>query len=242
MSNNPILFNDVLGDSARIFSWKGRMSNAQMQNNAQLLTKDLNAIFKKKFGWDNAFEVVEVTRKITGQMNYGYTFKKRTFDLGEKKEYFIVPNTDYNWNTHEYTKATFDVLRSKDMIDVLWREGGDPNANDGWQGNVGYNKGKPYSLGAITLNSNLSLFENVGSSKWTHGGVFLHETIWHKTELGYKEWEAPMSQKNENTMRDFFNLKTGNVSPLHKGGNYIEKQLSTDQEKERLENERAKTE
>jgi hypothetical protein len=166
---------------------------------ASLTVKDLNDIFKKKYGSENSKFVqpfsVEVVRLI--------------FDASKPPEVFyrILTSNSFDWNTDEYTAAIWDVMNADqritgDIVDM---------GNDKHQ--MGFNKSK----NSFIVHYELPLFaDETGlavSSRVSLGIVTIHELIYHKHQK-FSLWNQKHSQGSNALYNHFKNIKSGAYNPI----------------------------
>jgi hypothetical protein len=231
MGNNPLRYNDILGDT--VTTGYGE-SKEQVAN---IIVNDLNAIYEEEYGVKEAFVVESkiITNKVLinevkifEPSTWRNAFEEDQFVVIKKTQHYIVANNNVDsenfWNRDEYTAAMFDVTNSKDMIRIYIRSTG--NDIETKKGIAGYK--------SVELYTYLPNWSSVGSSTESLGGVLLHELVWHKHPLGAEEFKDP--NKGVKTMRNKYGLyhRFSPFDILHYGGNHVDDALNTEKEKERL--------
>ena len=204
-ANNPVIYIDP----------DGKEIVTPSKKQAEKLTTDLNKIYKDKYGADDAFQVKETkyTEKVRTNprtMNPKTWFQKAQYKTVEKTKYTVVGNSNFNWDTDKYTKAMADIMESKKQIrvNIVANNGGLrlPSGVNVKNFVKDLGGGYTYSPYQIYLSDGLSNYKPDTKSEHTLGGVALHELLYHIHSLGAQE-------KNPNTMRNYYNLKTGNSHP-----------------------------
>jgi hypothetical protein len=136
--------------------------------------------------------------------------------------YEIFGNDTFDWNSDDYSKAMKDIIDDDNVITVKFQKYNDkgqllldPKNPDIFGMGGGYVDGK-----TMYLSTDLSNYGEAGTKgkfayKWTKGGVFLHEGIYHLHDLGLAE-QGKMSNKymgtptyGPNIMRARYNTMTG---------------------------------
>ncbi len=226
---------------------------------AQKVAKDLNKIYSVNYGTEKpAFKVVTKTEVIkVKNPDYGLWDE---YGLGDDPEYidktversYITTNDDaMNWNTDEYTKETYDILNSENVV---------IKANE----NIGLGGGGNTSLDVFDIDPNLPMYGDPGTTgkfgkigkkccggKGTYsesiGIVFLHEVLFHKTKSGENDYKVgdAAGNKGPNKMRLQYNSPGGenwgeNGPTKHPGSNFYNPKIES--EKGKLGGQRAKTE
>ncbi len=196
--NNPLIFIDP--DGKRVVF--------RSREEAEYLVSDLNSIFNRVFGFENAFSVVQETR--TEEVD------------GEKVEvdiFRIVGNEDFDWNTNEHTQALQEVLAVDH--DIYGSLSGDGELLTGHRG------GRVLSESAFELSYLLPLDGEQGtvgfaSNPPNHslGGVALHEMLYHLHPQGvlddqrsvtFRGGGVSVTARGPNIMRARFQLRRGSV-------------------------------
>ncbi len=212
------------------------------KDEAEKAAADLNRLYAKQYGVSNAFTTV--TKDITVKAkNPAYGFLD-WIGIGDEPEFieqkmtvtYVVTNPDFNWNTDEYTKATFDVLNVNfDIVGDIIPDNGDQ-----------YKKLVKITIaglladrgGGLTLSSREFILSDAlkqyGEGGESIAGVMLHELLYHLHPLGDKEEQLPGSL---NRMKDQYQLPRGIP---HGSGDHNRTNWS-DGEMKRLDQERAKT-
>lgn len=197
----------------------GKKISLPTQNQATTIVNDLNAIYSDKYKVNNVFSVqkVNITKKVrTNDWNLtSPSTWKNIFIKPEYKE--VVVRTDYRIvKTSNFDKIKGDKYTNalSEMIDSKINVRGEIIADSKRGGNLGFLKG--YGGGLVTsstsfeLSDNLSKYGDKGTKgkfayKWSLGGVFLHENLYHLHTLGSKE----QFKEGANGMRKYYNSKTG---------------------------------
>ena len=210
---------------------------------AEKAAADLNRLYAKQYGVSNA--LTTVTKDITIQSkNPAYGFLD-WIGIGDEPEFieqkmavtYVVTNPDFNWNTDEYTKATFDVLNVNfDIVGDIIPDNGEEYKKLEKVTIAGlladFGGGKTLSSNKFVLSDALNEYGKGGEST---GGVMLHELLYHLHPLGQKEATLPGSS---NRMKDKYNLP--------RGTHHVPKDFGIGTrwpaaERSRLDQERAKT-
>jgi RHS repeat-associated protein len=203
-ANNPVKYVDINGDS---------IVNGSQQE-LQAIATDLNKIYKDKYGEDGAFSVAERTKtekvrtndwSIWDPSSWGNAFEKAEYETKETKSYALAANGDFDWNSDKYTSAMHDLISMKGdvYLDIVQDRGSGkvPFEIDGILKDYG---------GGFTKQSNWIILSNKLSpsdgsnkrTKWTIGGVAMHELLYHVHPQGQTE-------SSPNNMRTFYNMRTG---------------------------------
>ena len=206
-ANNPVKYIDINGDS---------VVNPSQQE-LQAVATDLNKIYKDKYGVDNAFSVVERVRPKKVRTNdwslwdpstWGNIFKEPEYENKEIKDYALAVNEDFDWETDKYASAMRDLISTRGDIylDIVKDRGSGkvPYEIDGILKD--YGGGYTKQSNWVLLSNKLSKSDGTNkSTKWTIGAVALHELLYHVHPGGKNEGGNP------NTMRRFYNLRTGKI-------------------------------
>ena len=182
---NPLVFVDEDGKEP-VFAKRAH---------AAAIVKDLNAIYKSKYGLDyNAFSVITVA----------------VSDQDDNITYTIGTNARFDWNSDDYTSHLFDILNVEQDYSVKLVE--IDNYGRTAQPDFGRTSKKIMRASwSIAVSTYASEYDPSSSnSNWTFGGIFLHEALYHLSVLGSIEFEAKGAEAT-NDMRIHYNLKTGQV-------------------------------
>jgi len=165
-----------------------------------------------------------------------YKNKDDAFSMKYNEEiggYEMVGNDTFDWNSDEYSKAMKDIIDDdKNVISVKFQKYNDkgqllydpkdPKSEKFGMGG-GYVNGKTIYLSTELFKYGIDKFTTGKfANKWTMGGVFLHEGIYHLHDLGRKEEGRATTQywntefKGPNIMRARYNSLTGR---FHNAGN-----------------------
>lgn len=194
---------------------------------AKAISIDLNKIYKSKYKKDGAFSVKERIRSskvrtndwsLTDPSTWSNIFSEPEYKTVEKRDYEIVTNDSFDFNTDKYTKALSEVINSKIEIKVDIISDSKRGGKEGFL--KGYGGGYITSPTSFILSDKLSSYGDKGTtgkfpSKWTLGGVFLHEALYHLHEQGQTESKAITNDGSSgpNIMRKHYSSKTGNNHP-----------------------------
>jgi len=210
MANNPIMYNDIGGDSAI----------ATSREMADKIVDDMNVIYEKKYGVKDAFSVKEVKffeRKMSWYSD-SESEPSETLTTG----YAIVTNDIASdpgfWNDwtardkRGYRGAIYSLLNSPVAITVT----------ESFQNG---SHGSAYTMGMIFMDDNLSSHSlDGGNNQLSTGGVFLHEAIYHKSIFGLVKHEEKKLE-NAHAMQEYYGLsksKQEYVGAPHNIANAVE--------------------
>ena len=146
----------------------------------------------------------------------------------------IVGNETFDWDSDDYSKAMKVIIDDKNVISVMFLQYNDkgqllydpkdPKSERFGMGG-GYVEGKTIFLSIDFFKYGIDPFtKGKYANKWTMGGVFLHEGIYHLHDLGRREkgrtsiqyWNTEF--KGPNIMRARYNSLIGRY---HESGNQI---------------------
>ena len=224
MADNPILKNDIKGDTAVT-------SNRE---EAQKVVDDLNALYQRTYGDElqgqDAFMVIETKyRKKVGSVDdwTGYEGGDAIWSEETYDGYAIVPIPGAGppgfWDDDEtggFRSNLFDVLVSNDQFIVSF----DETLKEGELGTAQY-------MGEVRLDPNLARTNDPDNrhpgnplydKEHTIAGVFIHEVLWHKSYFATNASKAAGVYQNHKVINEHYHLATSTQPSSHKGRNKIE--------------------
>jgi len=204
VANNPVKYVDFNGDS---------IINGS-QRELQAIATDLNKIYNEKYGIGDAFSVIEKVEhekvrtndwSLLDPSSWGNIFEDPKYETVAKKSYSLAGNEDFDWNTDKYTSAMMDLISmDSDVYLNIVQDKGSGILRYEVNGILedyggGYTKQSNY----VILSNKLSPSNGSNNrSKWTIGGVALHELLYHIHPQG-------QSEGSPNQMRRYYNMRTG---------------------------------
>ena len=210
MNNNPIFFIDP----------DGRKVIGANEEELKAIITDLNRIYKDKYGVDNAFVFNKEVKKEKVRTNdwklgdpstWGNVFEEPEYEERiTEVTYSIGKNEKFDWSTDEYTEAMSELIdvETTVMLDIIPDNGSEYKNNIKGQASPtgfydGHGGGFTVHSRYIILSDKLKESTSENKSKWTLGGVALHELLYHVSTSGMDQGGNP------NKMRKHYGLKTG---------------------------------
>jgi hypothetical protein len=176
------------------------------KNELEIIANDLNRIYQNKYG-ESPFSVKAVKKREKIFKIDKRSGEESWEEIEYISHYILEGSVSFNWERDKYAKALYDIMTSEEdiLVDIIQDKGkiyrkmkfssGRGHLSD-------FGGGSTDSKNRISLSNALSIYSSSNSSKWTIGGVTLHELLFHI---------SPNKNLNEgaNIMRRFYNIKTG---------------------------------
>lgn len=175
------------------------------EQSMKMIANDLNRVYKKKYGIDNAFSVQERVRKIKVRTNewalfspstWKNAFRKAEYKQVDVTDYKLVGSSDFNWSRDRYTAAMSELM-SMDYDVELRIVADDSRKADGVK-SIYMDRGGGYTAnsGLVYLSDRLgnSSWDYPESSRWSLGNVVLHELLFHIHPMGLNESSKDVRQ------------------------------------------------
>jgi len=184
-------------------------TNADAMNQ---IAADLNRIYNNQYGENEAFSVeTRVTTKtirtnevrLFSPSTWGNLFEKENYKQIETSTYWLVGNKNLNWNEDKYKLAMFELINMSHSVELrIIPDDKYPGSKSFLIDKAG---GNTESSSLILLSDKLSTtsWSYPEKTRWSLGGIVLHELIYHIHSTGLDEGEGA------NDLRIFYDLRLG---------------------------------